>query len=70
MDGYSEAARDDFNNTGSSKNIIFLSLERQIMSRDMSGRFTPIYSALTAQPGTPGPGGTTLYGFTEKSGYL
>ncbi|MER8825765.1 hypothetical protein NKH73_09360 [Mesorhizobium sp. M0938] len=70
MDGYSEAARDDFNNTGLRKNIIFLSLERQIMSRDMSGRFAPIYSALIAQPGTSGPGDTTLYGFTEKSGYL
>src|SRR3990170_4100125 len=35
MDGYSEAARDDFNHTGPSKSIIFLSFERQIMSRDM-----------------------------------
>lgn len=70
MDGYSEAARDDFNHTGPSKDIIFLSFERQIMSRDMSGRFAPIYSSLIVQPGTPGPGGTTLYGFTEKSGYF
>ena len=70
MDGYSMAARDDFNRTGSRRDIIFLSFEQQMMSRDMSGRFAPIYSALIAQPGTPGPGGTTLYGFTEKSGYL
>ena len=26
----------------------------------------PIYSALIVKPGTPGPGGTTLYGFTEN----
>ncbi|RJT32131.1 hypothetical protein D3227_27415 [Mesorhizobium waimense] len=70
MDGYSAAARDDFNHTGSSRDIIFLSFEQQMMSRDMSRRFAPIYSALIAQPGTVGPGGTTLYRFTEKSGYL
>jgi hypothetical protein len=70
MDGYSEAARGDFNHTGSAKDIIFLSFEPRMMSRDMSGRFAPIYRALIAQPGVPGPGGTTLYGFTEKSGYL
>lgn len=70
MDGYSDIARDDFNRTGPGKNIVFLSFERQIMSRDMSGRFAPIYSALIVPPGTSGPGGTTLYGFIEKSGYL
>ena len=70
MGGYSTAARDDFNHKGARKNIAFLSFEQQMMSRDMSGRLAPIYSALIVQPGTPGPGGTTLYGFTEKSGYL
>ncbi|WP_421913263.1 hypothetical protein [Mesorhizobium sp.] len=70
MDGYSEAARDDFNHTGSAKKIIFLSFEQQMMSRDMSGRFAPIYSALIVQPGRPGPGGTTVYAFNEKSGYV
>ncbi|RUV94125.1 MULTISPECIES: hypothetical protein [unclassified Mesorhizobium] len=69
MDGYSTAARDDFNHATTRK-IIFLSFEPRMMSRDMSGRFAPIYSALIVKPGTPGPGGTTLYGFTEKSGYL
>jgi hypothetical protein len=70
MDGYSAAARDDFNHTGTAKKIVFLSFEPRMMSRDMSGRFAPIYSALIVQPGTPGPGGTTFYNFTEKSGYL
>ncbi|MFA6153645.1 hypothetical protein [Mesorhizobium sp.] len=70
MTGYSEAARDDFNHTGTSKTIIFLTFEQRMMSRDMSGRFAPIYSALITQPGIPGPGGTTVYGFNEKSGYL
>ena len=31
MDGYSEAARDDFNHTGANRNIIFLSFEQQMM---------------------------------------
>jgi hypothetical protein len=70
MDGYSEAASGDFNHTGTAKNIIFLSFEQQMMSRDMSGRFAPIYSALIVQPGIPGPGGTTVYSFNDKSGYL
>ena len=70
MDGYSDAARDDFNDTGPGKTILFLSFEPQMMSRDMSGRFQPIYSELIEKPGTPGPGGTTIYKFTQKSGYL
>ncbi|AZO30236.1 hypothetical protein [Mesorhizobium sp. M1B.F.Ca.ET.045.04.1.1] len=69
MDGYSTAARDDFNHA-TTKKIIFLSFEPRMMSRDMSGRFAPIYSALIVKQGTLGPSGTTLYGFTEKSGYL
>jgi len=69
MDGYSMAARDDFNHV-TTKKIVFLSFEPKMMSRDMSGRFAPIYSALIEKPGTPGPGGTMIYAFTEKSGYL
>jgi hypothetical protein len=70
MSGYSTAARDDFNHAGGSRRIIFLSFEERMMSRDMSGRFTPIYSSMIVKPGTLGPGGVVLYGFTEKSGYL
>ncbi|TGV29242.1 hypothetical protein EN811_30065, partial [bacterium M00.F.Ca.ET.168.01.1.1] len=56
MDGYSTAARDDFNHA-TTKKIVFLSFEPRMMSRDMSGRFAPIYSALIEKPGTAGPGG-------------
>ncbi len=70
MDGYSPATRDDFNDAGGRRNIVFLSFEERMMSRDMSGRFEPIYKSLIQQPGKPGPDGTTLYDFTEKSGYL
>jgi hypothetical protein len=69
MGGYSATAHDDFNHVGGEKKILFISFEEQMMSRDMSGRFEPIYRSLIVQPGVPGQGGTTLYGFSEKSGY-
>jgi hypothetical protein len=70
MDGCSKDARDDFNGAGGRRTVLFLSFEPQAMSRDMSGRFAPIYSRLIEKDGTPGPGGTTLYRFKEQSGYL
>ncbi len=70
MDGYSAAARDDFNNASGRRTILFLTFEEQAMSRDMSGRYAPIYSSLIARPGVPGPAGTMIYDFSEKSGYL
>lgn len=70
LQGYSEAARDDFNHADGSRNILFVSFEQQIMSRDMSGRFEPIYAALIEPAGTPGPAGVTRYGFKPQSGYL
>jgi hypothetical protein len=70
MGGYTAKAHDDFNHVGGEKKLVFISLEEQMMSRDMSGRFDPIYRSLIVQPGVPGQGGTTLYGFSEKSGYM
>ncbi len=70
LDGYSQEARDDFNNAKGVRNILFLSFEERMMSRDMSGRFNPIYRSLIVTPGTPGPGGLTVYDFSTKSGYL
>ena len=40
------------------------------MSRDMSGRFEPIYRQLIQPQGKPGPSGVTVFDFTEKSGYM
>ncbi len=70
MDGYSDAARDDFNGRGARKNVLFLAFEPQMMSRGMSGRFAPIYQSLIEQPGAPGPHGIILYAFKAASGYL
>lgn len=70
MDGYSPVARDAFNNIDGKRQIIFLSLEERMMSRDMSGRLEPIYSSLIVQPGKLGENGVTIYDFTAGSGYL
>jgi len=70
LNGYSEPVRDDFNHAGGSKNILFLTFEEATMSRDMSGRFAPIYNELIDKPGTPSAGGMTIYSFSKKSGYL
>ena len=70
LDGYTSAARDDFNHTSGRKRILFLTLEEPMMSRDMSGRFDPIYSSLIVQPGVPGENGIVKYAFTKASGYL
>jgi hypothetical protein len=70
MDGYSAAAKDDFNRADGAGTILFLGFEEKTMSRDMSGRFEPIYRALIDEPGRPGPAGLTVYDFAQKSGYV
>lgn len=67
--GYSDDYRDDFNNVGVERRIIFASLEPRLMSRDMSGRFEPIYDDLIEKQGQSGPADLTIYSFTAKSGY-
>jgi len=70
LEGYTPAGRDDFNNVGGKRNILFLSFEERMMSRDMSGRFDPIYRTLIDWPGQPGQAGLTFYEFSRNSGYL
>jgi hypothetical protein len=69
LTGYTDAARDDFNNEDDRRDILFLSFETQAMSRDMSGRFEPVYRSLIVEPGVPGEAGTTLYQFKPDTGY-
>ncbi len=70
MRGYSEAMRNDFNNLNGVKRIVFVSFEARMMSRDMSGRFEPIYRSLIDTPGRSGPAGLTYFDFSKKSGYM
>lgn len=70
LTGYSRAASDDFNNKDDRRDILFLSFEPQAMSRDMGGRFDPIYRSLVVEPGSAGENGLTLYDFRPDTGYL
>ncbi len=70
LDGYTDAARSDFNHVGDTRRIIFFSFDERVMSRDMSGRLAPIYSKMLAKPGKAGPSGVAFYEFSEQSGYL
>lgn len=70
MRGYSPEARDDFNHAGGARRILFLTFEQRMMSRDMSGRFEPIYKSLIEPVGMAAPGGVTVYEFRQNSGYL
>ena len=68
--GYSDDVRDDFNRRDGVRRIIFLSLEPRLMSRDMSGRFDPLYRRLIELPGESGPNGLSVYRFSAASGYM
>jgi hypothetical protein len=70
MQGYSGETRQDFNHADGSRRILFLTFAERMMSRDMGGRFEPIYRSMIRQPGEPGPAGLTLYEFDAKSGYV
>lgn len=69
MKGYTAATRGDFNDTGSRKDILFLTFEPQFMSLDMSGRFDPIYRFLIVKPGSPGENGLEFHDFKPDTGY-
>lgn len=70
MAGYSAATAADFNRAGDDGRILFLRFEPRMMSRDMSGRYEPIYSKLVDPDGTPGPAGVVFHRFRDKAGYL
>ena len=70
LEGYSNAHRAAFNHEGGSRDIVFLTFEERMTSRDMSGRYAPIYSSLVLGDSTPGPGGLEIHGFKPDSGYV
>jgi hypothetical protein len=59
-----------FNGTTSAPSLLFISLEERVMSRDMAGRYEPIYTFLTDGTGTEGPLSLTRYKLQAKAGYL
>ncbi|MGY6707873.1 MAG: hypothetical protein ACXIVF_06045 [Rhizobiaceae bacterium] len=69
LEGYTEATRDDFNHAEGTRHIIFVTFHKRLMTRDMSGRYEPIYTALT-ETGSPAPAGLEMRPFKATAGYL
>lgn len=69
MAGYEDARRDAFNHAGDSREIVFLSFEEAVMTRDMSGRYEPIYRSLIEETGRKGPGGLSIHRFRPGNGF-
>ena len=69
MRGYSEALRNTFNQTRSANGLIFARIAQATMSRDMSGRFEPIYKRLIDGAPVAGPSGLDSYRIRTGAGY-
>lgn len=70
LEGYTHGTRRAFNHVDGQRGIIFISFEERMMSRDMSGRFEPIYRPMVEPVARRGPGGLAVHRFTAKSGYV
>lgn len=70
LEGYTRAARDDFNHAGGAKRILFLTFEPRMISRDMSDRLEPVYGSLVEPDGAHGPQGLTIHRFKPEAGYM
>jgi hypothetical protein len=69
MTGYTEANRAVFRQIDSANGLIFMRIAQATMSRDMSGRFTPIYRRLTDGPPVAGPNGLVSIRLKPGAGY-
>ncbi|ERM02834.1 hypothetical protein Q644_14605, partial [Brucella intermedia 229E] len=69
LTGYTERDRAIFNLLTPKRHLIFMSIEQRTMSRDMSGRYLPIYAELIESDGKAAPGNLTVHRFLENSGY-
>lgn len=69
LTGYTERDRAIFNLLTPKRHLVFMSVEQRTMSRDMSGRYLPIYAELIEPKGESGPEGLTIHAFLESSGY-
>ena len=70
LSGFSEASKAIFNNQDKQGRLIFIAFEQRLMTRDMSGRFGPIYKPMLEGAGEVMPNGLTRYHLPEKAGFL
>ena len=61
LSGYTPAAKPIFNNQDKAGRLLFISFEQRVMTRDMSGRFAPIYKSMIEGAGEPLPNGLVRY---------
>lgn len=69
MKGYSEETRTVFSQTQSADGLVFARIAQATMSRDMSGRYTPIYKRIIDGPPAAGPNGLDSYRLRSGAGY-
>lgn len=70
MTGYTYETRDWFNDLkADDRQLVFIGIGERQMSRDMSGRFGPIYSAITKPSGAAPAFGLESYEFLASAGY-
>jgi hypothetical protein len=69
MSGYTQANRDIFNQTRSAHGLVFARITQSTMSRDMSGRVSPIYTRLTEGSAVAGPNGLDSMRLKPGAGY-
>lgn len=69
MSGYTSDTRAWFNDLAPDRRLVFISIDERQMSRDMSGRYAPIYSVITEPTGETAISGLSRRAFTPASGY-
>ena len=70
LSGYTEALREEFNNSGETTNLVFLTIEPRTMSHDMSGRIQPIYARFFDGPHESGGFGLIRQPLSAEGGYI
>ena len=68
MSGYTTETRAWFNNQAPDQRLVFITIDERQMSRDMSGRYEPIYALLTTPAGKT-ESGLDRRTFLPSSGY-
>lgn len=70
LTGFDANSKSVFNNQDKQGRLLFISFEQRVMTRDMSGRFTPIYKSMIEGAGEKLSNGLIRYRLPEKAGFL
>ncbi|QKV18071.1 hypothetical protein [Oricola thermophila] len=71
ISGFSDRLSAEFNNVDPATNsILFVSIMPRATTRDMAGRFDPVYRQVVTGAATPAPGGLRSFALSEEHGYI